>query len=204
MKALAKQFFEQEPEVDVIERIHEDFDTAAQDFLDKANEIISGGTKEMKPEVHEKLKAFGFKRAQDIVEVEEAAKAKALAKDVAEKVSYYFEHYPFNKFITREQVKDICKKYGLVFGKTEWYVGNIPEKNQMEIVSFEVREEDKVSNSDIMIVATKQEFDTKGLTLSNGWELKELPKDPIVLYPVSGGYLIVSKWGKEADIDEVQ
>jgi hypothetical protein len=158
----------------------------------------------MAPRVKNKLEEFGFKRAKDVVEVEEAAKAQALAKDVAEKVAYYFKHYPFNKFITKEQVKDICKKYGLVFGKTEWYIGDIPKKNQLEITDFKVRDKDKVENRDIMIVATKEEFDTKGLNLSDGWELKELPKDPIVLYPVSGGYLIVSKWGAEADIDEVQ
>jgi hypothetical protein len=200
----AQDFFKSEPDVNVIELIHEDFDNAADEFLTKANEILAEGTKEMKPEVQTALENFGFKRAKDVVEIKEAAKAKAIAKDVAEKVSYFFEHYPFNKFITREQVKDICKKYGLVFGKTEWYVGDIPEKNQMEIAGFEVRDEDKVDNQDIMIVATKDEFDTKGLNLSDGWELKELPKDPIVLYPVSGGYLIVSKWGLEADLDEVQ
>ena len=200
----AKQLFADEPEVNVIELIHEDFDNAADEFLEKANEILKEGTKEMKPEIQTALEEFGFKRAQDVVEIKEAAKAKAVAKDVAEKVSYFFEHYPFNKFITREQVKDICKKYGLVFGKTEWYIGNIPEKNQMEIAGFKVRDEDKIESRDIMIVATKDEFDQKGLQMSNGWELKELPKDPIVLYPVSGGFLIVSKWGLEADLDEVQ
>jgi len=200
----AKQLFADEPEVNVIELIHEDFDNAADEFLEKANEILKEGTKEMKPEIQKALEEFGFKRAHDVVEIKEAAKAKAVAKDVAEKVSYFFEHYPFNKFITREQVKDICKKYGLVFGKTEWYIGNIPEKNQMEIAGFKVRDEDKIESRDIMIVATEKEFDQKGLQMSNGWELKELPKDPIVLYPVSGGFLIVSKWGLEADLDEVQ
>jgi len=201
---MAKQLFEPEVPENVIELIHEDFDTAAQGFLDKANEILADGVKEMKPEVSDKLKEFGFKRAAPVVENEEAERAKLLAKEVAEKVSYYFEHYPFNKFITKEQVRDICKKYGLVFGKTEWYIGEIPEKNQMEIASFEVREEDKVAHRDIMIVATKDEFDMQGRTLENDWEIKELPKDPIVLYPVNGGYLIVSKWGPEAEIDEVQ
>ena len=200
----AEDLFSPEPDVGVIERIHNDFDNAADEFLAKANEILSEDAKEMKPEVKTALENFGFKRAKDVVEIEEAAKAKAVAKDVAKKVSHYFEHYPFNKFITRERVRDICKKYGLVFGKTEWYIGDIPEKNQLEIAGFKARDEDKVENQDIMIVATKEEFDTKGLQLSNGWELKELPKDPIVLYPVSGGYLIVSKWGAEADIDEVQ
>jgi len=200
----AKQMFEETPGLEVIEAIHEDFDVAGQELLEKANELLDTEKKKVNPEVHNKLKDFGFKRAEAVVKVEEQEKAEAIAKAVAEKVAYYFEHYPFNKFITREQVKDICKKYGLVFGKTEWYIGDIPEKNQMEIASFEVREEDKVSERDIMIVATKDEFDQKGLQLSNGWELKELPKDPIVLYPVSGGFLIVSKWGAEADIDEVQ
>jgi len=40
--------------------------------------------------------------------------------------------------------------------------------------------------------------------MEDGWELKELPKDPIVLYPVHGGYLVVSKWGKEEDLDELK
>lgn len=203
MQELAKQLLQPEQDLAIIDAIHEDFDSAGQQLLDKAQEILSEEQKKMEDSVYGALKDFGFKRSQAVVEHESMAKAQKMAQQVAEKVTYYLAKYPDNKFITREQVKDICKKYGLAFGKTEWFTGDIPDKNKLDIARFKLDEKD-ANGKDYMIVATKDEFDTQGRTLKNGWELKELPKDPIVLAPVHGGYLIVTVWGPEADIDEVK
>lgn len=48
------------------------------------------------------------------------------------------------------------------------------------------------------ICAPKTEFKTSGMIVTDGYILK----DPIVLQPVKGGYLIISKWGLEAS-DEI-
>jgi len=193
-------------ETDVIDRIHEDFDKAGQELLDFAQDVLKDADEDTQAEVYSSLQGMGFKNVEEVKEYEEKKKAKLYAKDVASKVGYFHRHYPIHKFITREQVKDICKKYGLVFGKTEWYIGEIPDKNKMEITKFKLREADKQTREPFMIVATEKEFDIERFDLKNttGWELKPLPKDPIVLAPVLGGYLVVSKWGKEEDLPELE
>lgn len=192
--------------LDVIEKIHEDFDNAGQELLDFANDILEEHDEDTQDEVYTSLKNMGFTSVESVKEYEERKKARAYAKDVAEKVEYFRKHYPQYKFITREQVRDICKKYGLVFGPTECFIGEIPDKNKLEIAKFKLREADKGwDEGNYKIVATEKEFDMKdSYRLENGWELKPLPKDPIVLAPVSGGYLVVSKWGKEENLPELK
>lgn len=48
------------------------------------------------------------------------------------------------------------------------------------------------------ICAPVKDFDTRYMRIEKGYRLENIP-DPIVLQPVKGGYLIVSKWGLEAN-----
>ena len=207
------RLFGEKPDTDVIVRIHEDFDQASADLLEKAKEILDEHTKVTRDDVNKKLVEFGFDKVEEVKSYKEVQQALGSAKNVKDKLEYYKKTYPDNKFVSKTQVKDICKKYGLVFGPTYKYIGEIPDKNKLEILQFRVRKEDSLrhtgdkfeeESSPVMIVASKNEFDVEDMYFLDGWELKELPKDPIVLYPVHGGFLIVSKWGKEADIDEIK
>jgi len=189
----------------VIEQIHQEFDVAQQCLLDQATELLENKPKEVNKELIERIEQMGFTNSHTVQEIKKEGEARKSAKKVAGKVNYYFKHYPFNKFITKTQVKDICKKYGLVFGEIGWFTGVIPEKNMLEIADFEVKEKDK--DGGMMIVGDESQFDLKNnrLQLDDEWELKRLPDpDPIVLQKVRGGFLIISKWGKEAEIEEVQ
>jgi len=57
-------------------------------------------------------------------------------------------------------------------------------------------------NTKIEIVGTEDQFNTRGLTLNDeSQKFEVLPEDPIVLYPVRQGFLVLSKWGVEADIN---
>ena len=48
------------------------------------------------------------------------------------------------------------------------------------------------------MVAPVKDFDMRGKEIK-GVEIRNIPApDPVVLQPVNGGYLIVSKWGDEA------
>jgi len=51
---------------------------------------------------------------------------------------------------------------------------------------------------DLKICASVKDFDTKNMRIEDGYKLELNLPDPIVLQPVKGGYLIVSKWGLEA------
>lgn len=120
--------------VQLVEKIHNEFDTAADRLLDEAKSIIANSDIEK----GERLKAIGFSNAAPVKKSETALQK----KELAEKIEYYQVFYPNNKFITDEEVERICKKYGLLFGETRNYIGNIPEKNLKEIEAFVLREED--------------------------------------------------------------
>lgn len=53
----------------------------------------------------------------------------------------------------------------------------------------------------LIIVATPNLFDLKNKVIHN-YRITQKQKDPIVLHPVNGGYLIVSKWGNEENLNE--
>lgn len=50
----------------------------------------------------------------------------------------------------------------------------------------------------LQICAPIKDMDTKGMELDKGYKLKKHIPDPVVLQPVSGGYLILTAWGDEA------
>lgn len=211
----------------VIRDIHRSFDNAADKLLEEAKAIVG------KNEVIEKgkrMERLGFSGAALVT------KKNALLKtaDTAALIERYRQWYPFNKFITEEMVRQICKKYNLLCGPSNNYRGDIPEKNLREIESFRLRREDEnrglfsfevptisinpatgalevdwsfyrdqqrqfVDNPKFKICAPEKDFNTAGLE-KRGFFLA--PKDPIVLCPVKGGFLIVTKWGLESG-DEI-
>jgi len=50
---------------------------------------------------------------------------------------------------------------------------------------------------DFLICASVKDFDTKNMRIEDGYKLQQNIPDPIVLQPVRGGYLVVTKWGLE-------
>ena len=119
---------------DIVEKIHGEFDSASERLLNEAKSIIRGSNIDK----GERLKNLGFTYAAPVKNSELAAKQKELAN----KIEYYQTYYPNNRFITEQEVERICKKYGLLFGESGYYTGDIPEKNIKEIESFLLRDED--------------------------------------------------------------
>lgn len=235
----------------VVEEIHAEFDTASEVMLAEANQIIKTG---FSVEKEARLQNLGFARSK-------AASAHDKATEQAKVIAHYQQTYPLNKFITDDAVEQICKKYNLVLGAVSSFIGDVPEKNLVEIENFKVKEKDykhafswleplnfnnfifgvdPVQNTwdvetsagpgrsirpwslqvqmyeqalrdfptakepikpKFEICAPEKDFNTQGLK-KKGHKL--VPEDPIVLCPVKGGYLVVSKWGIEAsDVDLV-
>lgn len=195
-----------------VEDIHKEFDQAGEEILEEANRIL----KEKKDYSKEKkLSDLGFIKIKSVLIAHEEDKKARAAKSLAEIVGEYKRKYPY-KYITEERVNDICMKYALIFGKAEWFIGDIPEKNQQDIVNFKVDVKDRGEEksqyhipkgmerpSSFKIVAPQHDFDLEGKEVQ-GFEIKEVPLDPVVLCPMAkGGYLIVTMWGKEKEyIDE--
>lgn len=55
-------------------------------------------------------------------------------------VGKYRMLYPQNPFITEQQVKEICLKHQLKLASQMAFIGDIPERNQQEILSFRCKE----------------------------------------------------------------
>lgn len=229
----------------LVAEIHNEFDTSTERLLNEAKLILSKSDKSAN-EKADRLKGLGFRQSKIVSETSDRVKKEKSSKDLADSIFYFKQWYPNNKFITEEEVKNICKKYKLIFAEVSYYIGDVPEKNISEIEIFKLREEDmlKVSNYDdyinrmmrqnrlgglgnigmglrainyepaiikppkeiivrsvrpeFKICASAKDFDTSSMIVSDGYKLMNIP-DPIVLQPVKGGYLIVSKWGLEGE-----
>jgi hypothetical protein len=125
----------------------------------------------------------------------------------------YLEKYG-KKFITQNGVEKLIKKYGLILGEANQFIGFIPDSAIAEIEAFKLDESDiqvrnrhfiggpqEYKDTTLRVVAPLKDFNTGGQKIVNN---QLVPLDPIVLAPVVDGYLIVSKWGPEAELPEVQ
>jgi hypothetical protein len=220
---------------DIILEIHKSYDTSVDRLLSEAKEILANcETEDIKK--GERLLKLGFINSTKAKQSEETLRKKKEVETKAKLIEYYKFHYPNQKFITREQVAEINKKYGLVCVTADCYKMDIPEKNLREIEAFSLKEGDEVYNVHISNWKFTQtyNFQPKGTwshpdadihvseepfyiscppseaiikrgysVREDGFVLKDKEiKDPIVLKPVNGGFLIVSKWGLEAS-DEI-
>lgn len=119
---------------ELIDKIHNEFYCAGDDLLREANEIISSNV--FSEEKTNQLKKFGFTSVPEVVEVEQKVEKKKIAHKTIELVQKYHFKYPNNKFITKDMVEEICKKYNLVFGDVSLYKGFVPLHNLKQIEDF--------------------------------------------------------------------
>ena len=137
-KAQAQFVSSFQPKV-TVKMIHDNFDSAVDELLNKTLSIT-----EEEIAVRDRLGDAGFWSSLPHQKLSTDAKEFNHKKEAEKNAAYYKQHYPFHKFITRELIVQICKKYGLVFGEASSYKGDIPASNIKEIVSFSLRNEDKI------------------------------------------------------------
>lgn len=126
---------------DEIEMIHHEFEVASELRLEEARSIINEASKKPIDKVN-RMTALGFNQAKQVDETKTAIRQIELSKTDVDLIMYYKRKYPLNKFITEEQVKTICFKYGLVCGEVSRFKGFLPEKNLNEIERFRVDKKD--------------------------------------------------------------
>lgn len=125
----------------IVDEIHNEFFTAGDNILDEAKSLLSQlETQDIAK--GKRLAALGFGKTREAVAAIETENKLATTKEIAELVVYYKVNYPNNKFITEEQVKAICEKYGLVCGETSAYKGFVPESKLALIEGFKVDKRD--------------------------------------------------------------
>lgn len=124
-----------------VEAIHNEFFTAGDNILQEATCLLKQ-LEEKDLAKGKRLAALGFNKTREAVVAIETENKLATTKEIADLVMYYRVNYPNNKFITEEQVKHICEKYGLVFGETTMYKGFVPENKLVLIEKFSAKDKD--------------------------------------------------------------
>lgn len=119
----------------VVQEIHHEFLTAGDKLLASANEIIANTniTNEAKSQ---RLKDLGFFNTKEVLETSEQIKKKEDQQKIALAISEFRKDFPNHKFITKDAVMSICKKYDLVLGLSGQFKGFIPNKNLTDIEMF--------------------------------------------------------------------
>lgn len=127
----------------VVDEIHNEFFTAGENILEEATCLLKElETKDLAK--GKRLAALGFGKTREAVAAIETENKLATTKEIADLVMYYRINYPNNKFITEEQVKQICEKYGLVCGENTMYKGFVPENKLVLIENFKIKNNDRV------------------------------------------------------------
>lgn len=126
----------------VIEKIHNEFETASDKALSEANAILSG-IKNIPREKAELMRKLGFFNANEVHKADQQDAIIDRSRNRAEIINEYSEKYPQYKFIFWDQVEAICVKYNLLCGTSGLYKGDIPYKNLEEINNFKVEPEDR-------------------------------------------------------------
>lgn len=124
-----------------VQEIHHAFETAADKLLEEAKSVIDQSSN-FNLEKVKRLTALGFKQAKEVGSGQKIIKKVELSKEQIESINYYNKNYPNNKFITEEQVMEICHKYNLVCGDIDIFKGFVPEKNLQDIENFKLKKED--------------------------------------------------------------
>jgi len=118
--------------VEIIEEIHNSFETASEKLLIEAKEIINSPTdKEC-----ELKKQLGFGSAKGVEENDKKLDEIRKNKSLLDELNELNQKYPQFKFISEQQVDEICQKYNLIMGQSSQYIGDIPNKNLLEIKHF--------------------------------------------------------------------
>lgn len=128
----------------VVDEIHNEFFTAGDKILEEANEVLVK-CKLKDVDKGKRLASVGFINVPQAVEAVKVEQTMITSKEMAELVQYYAIHYPNNKFITEDQVNEICKKYGLVSGSIGLYKGFVPEIKLELIEKFRLKPNDEIT-----------------------------------------------------------
>lgn len=132
-----------ENEQSVEQKIHQEVYSAQDVILDHAyqeltrDEIFSQQDQNRLNELSE----IGFANSESVKKFKQKDSRKSNAVMKKNMIEYFTQKY-FHKFIDDETVQSICEKYGLVLARVHRFTGEIPVKNQDEIIKFKVQRKD--------------------------------------------------------------
>lgn len=111
-----------------VQQIHDEIDSAQERLLQEAKAILSNKT-DINTIAHE----LGFINTPSAKRGFLKEKTIKDADKKASLIEYYKQNYPFQKFLTEEELNRICKKYKLVYAPIQQYIKDVPVENLLEI-----------------------------------------------------------------------
>lgn len=128
------QLLKRKTEQQLVAEIHAEFDTAEDRLLKRADALLY----EMDLQTEESIKSkadrlvkLGFINTSPVKWLKDNSLIKT--REDAELIRYYKEAYPFQKFLTEDELDRICKKYNLIHAPVAHYKKDVPDKNIEEI-----------------------------------------------------------------------
>lgn len=143
---------------EIVKAIHKDFngiadviDGMTKGLIEEANAIINNEQEKIDKLTDKMngLKMLGFIGSSEYTEYEKSLKDLYAKREENKKkqeliklIESYKFRYPNNKFVNKDMIESLCKKYNLWFVPAEDFKGTIPNKNLKEMINFKLKEED--------------------------------------------------------------
>ncbi|MCW3111368.1 MAG: hypothetical protein JWQ09_5874 [Segetibacter sp.] len=134
-KNFSKMDTQTKPYPQVVQDIHNEFNNAGERLLQESLDIIEKAEK-IDLNKASRLNSVGFSNNPLLAKANKIEAETRTPALMAQIVLNYQKKYPLYKFISNADIDKICKKYNLVRGNTEQFIGFVPEKNLSEIEKF--------------------------------------------------------------------
>lgn len=122
--------------IQLIEKIHSEFDSAQDRLLQQAEQIIAQKAETQEDLAHRLVKV-GFHKTPLVNKFRLKWKQLVSGMDQAKLIRHYKQTYPFLKFITEDELHRICNKYDLIHAPIGNYIGEVPDKNVRDIENMQ-------------------------------------------------------------------
>ena len=129
--------------VTLVQQIHDDFYGTQDELIKYSNDIVllTDEQQEFANKI-ERLKELGFKNVEldnpltkELSNINDTNKQKT---HLAKVIHYFNDKYPSYKFITKEDVNSLLKKYNLVISDCDEYKGQVPLENIEHLEKFKI------------------------------------------------------------------
>ncbi len=120
--------------LELVKEIHAKVEGASEKTLAEAKAILAEAAAKPNIELYEKI--------SKITETKETLEKTRIARLKADIINGYNIKYPHCKFISVEDMDDICTQYGLVLGPDQHFIGSMPDRAMKVIADFKLNPED--------------------------------------------------------------
>jgi len=145
-----------------VEEIHQEFDSAEQKCIDECDSLLQSLNIPTETAIETKaddLLSLGFKNSSTVKQATEIkqrnnklASVKQLTLSQVNTIKELKFKYPFEKFITVNELNRICKKYNLMYASVSHYIKDVPKKNIDDMKrTKKLQEEDACGEIEVLL-----------------------------------------------------